>query len=243
MKLQFTHTFVRSFRLVSTIFSGLILLSGCSDLLFVNSQDKISESDPREDILLTNLSAELTSGGLALQTIKGTNAKFSTQENQISIDNIDVFTYGEEETTQSITQSNFGSIYLADNPASGRNRKDIEFSGDVLHRSPMKDNPSSDSLQLRTEKIIWDDTEAKFLAPDSYEMLLSRPGQKTIRQLGKGFEATQDLKRFVVRSGVVTSDLENDPRRDQKKIVEELSNLADEFQKEDNNTLLTPNSQ
>lgn len=242
MKSPILNKLVRTTLLLALIFANFQLLTGCSDLIFVNNTEQVPEKDTREDIVITSLSANLTSGGVTLQRVGGDEAIYSTSENRLYINDINVITYNSDKTTQSITHSNMGAIYLADSAEYGRKRKDMEFSGNVLYRAPMKDTPTSDSLRMTTEHVIWDQNALKFYAPQNYEMILSQKGKNPIRQLGQGFEATRDLRRFVVKAGAVTSDMVKDPRLEQDKFMQEFKQLSGDVAAELNKPFPKPAS-
>lgn len=188
-----------------------LLLCGCSDMQFVNATNLVPEKDPREDIVLTNMSADLTSGGLVEQRISGEKAVFSEMGQDLAIQGISVTGFGSDRATRSITIADLGEIFFEDMPSRGVGRRDMQFAGDVLYRTPQANDPTTDSMRLTSELIIWDESEQKFKSPQGYKMILLPKGQTPIVQTGKGFEAAQDLSRFVVKTGVVTTQPGVDP--------------------------------
>lgn len=190
----------------------LLFLPACSDMQFVNATNLVPEKDPREDIVLTNVSADLTSGGEVQQRIRGSHAVYSEAGEDLAIKNISVTSYDENGTTRSITRAELGEVYFADLPERGVGRRDMKFAGDVLYRTPQADDPTTDSMWLTSELITWDESQQKFRSPEGYEMILQPKGQAPVRQTGKSFEAAQDLTRFVVRTGLVTTELAGDAR-------------------------------
>lgn len=211
--------------LISALAAGfvLIMFSGCSEMQFVGQTELVPEKDPREDIVLTSVSTEMTSAGVVQQRIGGSEAVFSEAENELTIRDISVTTLAENGATQSLTRADVGQIYFADRPLEKIGRRDMKFAGHVLYRNPQKDDPTTDSLQLTSELIVWDESEEKFISPTGYEMLLLPKGKKPVRQRGKGFEATQDLSRFVVKAGSVTTDMDTDPAEDRKEMEDKLN--------------------
>ncbi len=190
----------------------LAVLTGCSDMKFVNTSEVHSGKDSREDIRLTRISTDLTSAGLVQQRISGSEAIYSPRDGRLVIQSVGVHTFGEDNTTKGITRSDMGLLYLADSAEAARKRKDMEFAGNVRHTMPVKTDPTTDSMQLFTQSIVWDDANSRFRCPGAYEMLLMPPGKRAIRTLGEAFEATQDLSRFTVSRGAVTTDMSSDPR-------------------------------
>ncbi len=202
---------------------AILLLTGCSEMQFAGQTELVPEKDPREDIVLTSVSTQMTSGGVVQQRIAGQEAVFSEAENQLTIRGISVAMLADSGETKSLTRADLGQIYFADRPAEQIGRRDMKFAGDVLYRNPQKNDPTTDSLQLTSQLILWDESEEKFISPTGYEMLLLPKGKKPVRQRGKGFEATQDLSRFVVKAGSVTTDMGSDPAEDRKQMEEDLN--------------------
>src|SRR5690349_18354703 len=93
-----------------------LCLSGCSDMQFAGKQDLMPQKDPREDIILTNVSTQMTSGGLVTQEVEGKDAVFSNNSSDLIIKGIQVTTLGDDKSTQSITKAEVGQIYFADRP-------------------------------------------------------------------------------------------------------------------------------
>lgn len=189
---------------------------------FAGTDALVPEKDPRADIVLTNISADITSGGLVQQKISGKQSVFSQADNQLTIRDIQVTAIGEDRATRSVTQADLGQIYFADRPDEGIGRKDMRFAGDVLYRNPQKDDPSTDSMRLKSELIVWDESEQKFKSPAFYEMLLLPKGKTPVRQSGKSFEAAQDLSRFVVKTGVITTEMDGDPTASRREMEEQF---------------------
>jgi len=188
-----------------------VAVCGCSDMKFVNAQNLAPEKDPRENIVLTNVSADMTSGGLVQQRINGSEAVYSEAAQDLTIKNILVSSYGEDKSTRSITRADLGEVFFADDAKKGIGRRDMRFAGDVLYRTPEATDQTTDSMRLVSDLITWDESEQKFRSPSGYTMLLLPKGKAPIRQTGKGFEAAQDLTRFVVKTGVVSTDMSVDP--------------------------------
>lgn len=208
---------------VAVLAVGGVILAGCSDMQFVNAPNLVPERDPREDIILTNVSTDMTSGGVVQQRVFGDKAIYSEASQDLTINDVQVTTFGEEQTTQSITHADVGQIWFADVPEMEIGRRDMRFAGDVLYRSPNAEDPTTDTMRLTSDLILWNELEQKFRSPRGYEMLLLPKGQAPVRQVGKGFEAAQDLTRFVVRTGMVTTQLDEDPELLRKDLQEKLA--------------------
>lgn len=202
---------------------ALMCFAGCSDMQFVNAPNLVPERDPREDIVLSNVSTDMTSGGLLQQRIRGDKAIYSEATQDLIINEVQVTAFGVDQTTRSVTQSDVGQIYFADVPDQSIGRRDMRFAGDVLYRAPQADDPTTDSMRLTSDLIVWDEGEQKFKSPRGYEMLLLPKGQAPVRQVGKGFEAAQDLTRFVVRTGMVTTELDANPEALRKQLQDQFA--------------------
>lgn len=188
----------------------LASLAGCSEMMFADQDNLVPEKDPREDIVLTNVSTQMTSGGLVQQGIKGGNAVFSSISNDLIIENMSVTTYSDGSETRSMTRADVGQVFFADDKSRDVERKDMKFSGNVLYRTPQKNDPTSDSLRMTSDLIIWSEGQKKFICPTDYTMWLYPKGKPPIRQGGKGFEATEELSRFVVKAGQISTDMDSE---------------------------------
>lgn len=222
------------------IAAALACLSGCTDMKFVDATNLVPEKDPREDIILTNVSADLTSGGLVQQRIGGDEAIFSDASQDLTIKNVRVAMIGSDHTTRSITEADMGEIYFADKPEKSIGRRDMRFAGNVLYRTPQAEDQTTDSMRMTSELVIWDESDQRFISPRGYEMLLLPTGRPPIRQSGKGFEAAQDLSRFVVRTGVITTELDGDPTQLRKEMEAQFQVWRDEVERSSNTGFVKP---
>ena len=189
--------------------------------MFADQENLAPEKDPREDIVLTNVSTQMTSAGLVLQGVQGKHAVFSANNNDLIIENMQVTMFGEDKSTKSITRADLGEVYFADDSKRGVGRKDMKFSGNVLYRTPQKNNTTTDSLRIITEMVLWKEAQKKFIGPTNYTMLLYPKGKAPIKQTGKGFEATEELNRFVVKAGTLTTDM-NSERVDRALLLQQF---------------------
>lgn len=215
-------------------------LSGCSDMAFVGKDNLNPQKDPREDIVLTSVETQMTSGGVVLQQISGSSALFANTSNDLTIKDMNVTTFGDDRVTQSVTRADVGEVYLAADPSRNIGRRDMKFAGDVLYRNPNKLDQTTDSMQMRSDLILWNELDKKFISPGGYEMLLYPKGKPPIRQRGKGFEATQDLSRFVVKAGSVSTKLDNDPTLERDRLLAEFARLSEAAEAEANRPLNLP---
>lgn len=197
-------------------------LAGCSDIQFANNPEIRRLEDPREDIVLTDIAVTMTSGGLVQQRITGSGAVFAKMASDFTIDKIDVETFDSRQELQSRTTADMGKIYFAAHPQEDAGRKDMRFAGNVFYHTPQKDDPTTDSLQLRSDLIVWNNSREMFSSPGFYEMRLFPVGKNPVRQTGKGFEATSDLSRFIVRMGTITTEMDKDPNAEREQMQEAL---------------------
>lgn len=211
-----------------------LLITGCSDFKFVGKSDLNPTKDSRENIVLAYVDTQMTSGGLVQQRIVGKDAIFSDSSNDLTIKNLQLTTFGDTKETQSITRADVGQIYFADDPSRDVGRKDMKFAGNVLYRTPNKVDVTTDSLRMTSDLVLWNERDKKFISPQGYEMVLYPKGQKPIRQSGKGFEATQDLSRFVVKSGAVTTKMEGDPALEREQLLQQFAQWKEAAETEAN---------
>ena len=108
-------------------------LTGCSDLKFAGTETVAPEKDPRSDIVLTDMTADMTSGGLVQQKISGKNSVYSQQQNELTIKGIEVTALDEQGSTRSVTDADLGQIFFSDRPESSIGRKDMRFAGNVIY--------------------------------------------------------------------------------------------------------------
>ncbi len=69
---------------------------------------------------------------------------------------------------------------------------------------------------------MWDESDQKFKSPSPYSMMLLPKGKTPVRQSGKSFEAAQDLTRFVVKTGVLTTELDGDPTANRREMEKQF---------------------
>jgi hypothetical protein len=213
------------FTLVCAI-AALTLLSGCGEMQIVNKKDFTRVNDPREDIRLVQLSADLTTAGIIQHRVKGTQATYSQAKNLLLIDQIDVTSFNAEGTTQGITEADSGTIYLAADASAGRNRSDIRFVGDVNYRSPAPDNPSTDTMQLRTDELIYNDVKQEFEGTSTHTVVMMPPGKRPMYMQGSQLRVPRDLKRFSMLKGSVSPTQSDDLASSYTRLSKELQDIA-----------------
>jgi hypothetical protein len=195
-------------RLICCALLAMLCLCGCSDLKFVNVVEMATdEADPREDVQLTGVTADMTSGGLVQRRILSDNARWSQARAFLQLDAARVESFDSSATLESETRADEITMHLADKPALGRVRDDIEFIGNVHHRVPQKDDPTSDVVTLQTEKLMWDQRAERFLTSNTYFTLrITPPNGNPLTTIGDGFVATRDLRSWAVQYGGITTN-------------------------------------
>lgn len=216
------------------------LFSGCTDMQFAGEETLAPEKDPREDIVLIDVSTEMTSGGLVQQKVAGQEAIFSQASNELTIRHVQVTALSDTGETRSVTSADLGQIYFSDRPEEDIGRRDMKFAGNVLYRNPQQDDPTTDSMRMSSDLILWDESEEKYKSPYGYEMLLLPKGRPPVRQWGKGFEAAQDLSRFVVRTGTLTTEMAGDPMTERAQMEAQFDAWREEVDRRAENRAALP---
>jgi hypothetical protein len=190
--------------------------AGCSDLKFVNVTNLSEGPDPREDMRLTEVIADLTSGGLVQRRVSSDSGIYSQNRNYLELQEANVETFNNDFQLEGMTAAKKAVVHLADKPElpTPRSRNDIEFAGNVVHRIPMKDDPTSDAIMLQTELLEWDQKGERFRCKSFYRMVMAQPGRSALVAIGDGFAATRDLRSWVVTHGGLTTRPDVDVRQE-----------------------------
>lgn len=214
------------FGVCAALFCVLFALAGCGDMVMLDKGEVVRPNDPREDIKLQGISTDITSGGLLLQRVDGSEAVYSQSRNLLNIAEIDVNTMGPDHTTQGITQARKGIVYLAPDPVSKRKRSDMVFSGDVNYRAPAKDRPNSDSLQLKTEELIYDNQAEEFQGTSTHTVVMLPPGKRPMYMSGSKLRVPRDMRRFSMVQGSLGPDPSTDTKAVYSEKIKELNAAA-----------------
>ena len=210
-----------------TSFAALAL-AGCSDMRFVDAK-KETEADPRENIVLTHVVADMTSGGALMHRVKSREAVYEETRKGLALTGLNVEIYDNKHRLQGETQAATGRVYLADDAKAGRLRNDFELTSDVHHRVPKTDDPTTDSIQLTTENLVWSGRTSQFLGDKPFEICIFQPGKSPIGVSGDGFRVARNLKRWVFMHGAVSTGGTSVPREEIDKRREELNRLGDQL--------------
>jgi hypothetical protein len=113
---------------------------------------------------------------------------------------------------EGLTSARSGVVFMAANDKARGSKNDIELSGDVIHRVPRLDDPTTDSARLATEQVRWDNAVQRFRGEKPFRMTMFQRGGPAVVALGDGFVATKDLREWDVKHGAVGTDSGRDPR-------------------------------
>ena len=211
----------------------LLVLCGCTDLKLVNVAAVEQEEDPRENIQLRGMSAEMTSGSLVEHRLHSTTAVLvmGADRQRLDLGDMDVETYSPEGELQSVTRAKFGSVFLTEAPERERERGDLELSR-VEYRVPAADNASTDAIRLTTDKLLWDSNAGLFRSPTFYRMTMQSPNGMEFVALGDGFTVTRDMSTWNVKHGGLGSGIGHDMRAENAERGAEARQEADSRQAE-----------
>ena len=200
--------------MVSFAAFAVISLSACSDMKLVNMAAVEPEEDPRENIHLTGMKAEITSGSLVQHHIESSTATLvlGVEKRRLNVGDLMVTSYNDKGKMQGITEAGAGVVYLAADPILKRARSDMDFSGGVEYRVPQADDPTTNAVTMKTQELRWDGAAGLFRSPSYYEMIMQTPNKMTFMSVGDGFTATKDLQMWNVKHGGIGTLTDADMR-------------------------------
>lgn len=208
----------------------LLLLCGCSEMKFVNATSPSAAThDPRRDIHLTGVVAEMSSGTALLRRVAGEKAVYSQDRGVIQLENARVEGFRTDGRLQGATRADKAVVYLADQPTSVAMRRDMEFAGRVRHRTPAESDPTTDAQRLETERLVWSEAEKRFRGPVAFRMVSAVAGKPPMVLSGTQFMATRDLQSFTIGGGFISSELHNDIRSSVSAAGSELARLVEQM--------------
>ncbi|MCX7017932.1 MAG: hypothetical protein WCK47_04025 [bacterium] len=193
---------------------------------FVNARGNADSADPRENIILTGVRADITSAGLLLNRVVSSDAVYSEGRKLLELTTVSVESYNMEGSVEGLTSANNCMVFLDDNKAFGRHRNDIEFSGSVVHRAPDAEDPSTDTVTLRTERLLWDNVATLFRGTSPFRMVLSNRNKKPLVMVGDGFVAARNMEKWTARHGMMTTNLSDEPRGKSAAMRAEMADLV-----------------
>ncbi|PKO17539.1 hypothetical protein CVU37_08605 [candidate division BRC1 bacterium HGW-BRC1-1] len=209
--------------------AAMFVLSACSEMKLVNAGAVESEEDPRENIHLTGMKAEVTSGSLVQHQIESSTASLvlGVANRRLNVGTLTVASYNDKGKLQGITEAESGVVYLAADAKLKRARSDMDFSGGVEYRVPQADDPTTNSVTMVTEELRWDGTAGLFRCPSYYQMTMQSPNNMTFVAVGDGFTATRDLQKWNVKHGGIGTVSNLDMRTVNAQKGKETVELAD----------------
>ena len=193
---------------------AMLSLSACSEMKLVNQAAVEPEEDPRENIHLTGMKAEITSGSLVQHQIESSTATLvlGVEKRRLNVGGLLVTSYNDKGKLQGITEAGSGVVYLAADPKLKRARSDMDFSGGVEYRVPQADDPTTNAVTMNTQELRWDGAAGLFRCPSYYEMTMQSPNKMSFVAVGDGFTATKDLQMWNVKHGGIGTVSDTDMR-------------------------------
>ncbi len=208
-----------------------LLCAGCSEMKFVNTTEKAaaSSSDTGEDIRLTGMVADLTSGPLVQHRVKVATALLAMTgpRRTLTMDTVRVDSFDRDGSVQAVTSAKNGIVFMTDNPEAQHKRNDMVFEGDVRYRVPRKGDPTTDTLSVRSEKMQWENENQQFHCPTHFEKIMYSPNRPPFRVVGEEFTASRDLQTWRISHGGIGAGREGDIRGDNvRRSQETLARLS-----------------
>jgi hypothetical protein len=204
----------------------MLALSGCTEMRFVGSSDLEAEEDPRENIRLTGVVTDMTSGPLVTTRVMSSEAVYNERRRVLSLADVQVLMFNPAGAVEGQTLAERGVVYMAPDRKAQRGKNDIELSGNVVHRVPRADDPSTDSARLTTAQVRWDNTAQRFRGEKPFRMMMYQPGRPPVVAMGDGFVATKNLREWDVKHGAVGTDTGSDPREKGAAVRAEMEAIA-----------------
>jgi hypothetical protein len=154
------------------------------------------------------------------------SAVYSEARGKLEMEKVTVDSFSGMGKPQGITTAERGIVYLADTARDKkppRHKDDIEFIGNVRHTALKPDDPTTVTMVLNTERLMWDELAQKFKCSTFYRMVMMRaPGQPPMIAIGSGFDATRDMRSWRVSYGAITTTGGLDIREDSRRAAEKL---------------------
>ncbi|MBX7246576.1 MAG: hypothetical protein K1X53_13855 [Candidatus Sumerlaeaceae bacterium] len=201
--------------------------AGCSDMKFVSNNVDENAPDSRTDIKLTGVTTDITSGAVVMNRIHGREAVFPNNRSRITMKDVKVEAYAADGKLQGATVADTGVVFLNDDPSAQRSKNDLVFEGNVVHRVPSATDPTTDTAQLNTNNLVWDNTSQRFLGNTYYQMVMNSPGKRPVRLVGDAFAVTQDLRKWDVKHGAMGGGGIEDPMARSKVVRSEMDKVRE----------------
>lgn len=190
----------------------VLALAGCTEMRFVDSNDQEAEDDPRENIRLTGVITDMTSGPVVTTRVMSDEAIYNERRRVLTLSDVEVRMFNTSGTVEGQTSAETGLVFMAPDEKAQRSKNDIELSGNVVHRVPRADNPTTDSARLTTAQVRWDNAAQRFRGEKPFRMTMFQQGRPPVVAVGDGFVANKNLREWDVKHGAVGTDFGRDPR-------------------------------
>jgi len=203
-----------------------LILGGCSEMKFLdrNASNVSKADDPRNDIRLTNIETDLTSAGVTIQRVHGAEAIYAPSRSILLVEDMRIDTFDTSSgLLQGQTRAETGTLYLANAPEAARGRNDMEFLGGVEYRSPQRSNPTSDSLRLQTERLVYEKDNERFISPSTNTITMAAPGKTPMTMKGTTLTASQDLSNISIQGGRMGLLNDADAKASYTRTLEEMN--------------------
>lgn len=208
----------------------LLLLVGCSDFRFVNAE-QAKDEDPRELLRLYSMRAEMTSGPQISSRVVAREAAYSDVRRRLDLTTMTLSNFDSSGREQGKTNANRGRAYLADDRAARRSRNDVVLLGNVIHNSASS-GTSASRVRVTTEEMIWDNAAELFRGSRPFNALMTQDGKKPSRMRGQRFEATKNMRRWIVAGGNVGADSLGDLRKLADRTSQDLETSVTQIEKD-----------
>jgi hypothetical protein len=211
-----TLTRCRSIALRMAVLVAVALASvGCTEMKFVLAPPPSQEEDPRENIVLTGVDAQFTSGSLVQNRILAQQGVLHDTKGLLILTRPVIQFHDVRSTQPAETHATTATFFLAEDRKTKHQKGDVVLTGRVRHAIPSKDDPTTASVLVETENLVWRAATQIFEGNSFYRMTLNVPGKAPIVTIGDAFIASRDLRNWNVRyGGLATQAVSGDFRRD-----------------------------
>lgn len=206
---------------------GTIALSGCAEMYFANT-DLTDTGSESPEMVLTRVSADLTSGTRMYQRLIAEQAVLFPGQTRLGLQEVLVESYDEQGRMQSLTTALKGRVYLTADEQAGRNKFDVELEGSIVHRVLKPEDPAIEQARLMTSELLWDAEAEMIRGMSNYTLAMRQPSGREVMQTGEGFETTQDLRIFRSQSGTLGTETTGSLADEGARIRERVEGLLEE---------------
>ena len=188
--------------------------AGCTEMKFVLAPPPSQEEDPRENIVLSGVDAQFTSGSLVQNRILAEQGVLHDSKGLLILTRPVIQFHDARSTQPAETHATTATFYLAEDRKTKYQKGDVVLTGGVRHAIPSKDDPTTASVLVETENLAWRAAAQVFESNSFYRMTLNVPGKAPVVAIGDAFIASRDLRHWNVRyGGLATQAVSGDFRR------------------------------